>query len=634
MIDQDTIERVRQSTGISALVGESVKLQRRGRSHVGLCPFHKEKTPSFHVNEERGIYHCFGCGVTGDVFKFVQHVEGLSFVEAVRRLADRAGIAIVENVSDAERREQAIARRRLQELYDLNQVAASYFERLLREHPLRHLAEAELARRGLVRDSATSQVADTLQAFRVGYAPYGWDGLAQHLKDLGLGHQAAEKIGLLVPRRTGSGHYDRFRHRLMFAVMDLQGRVIAFSGRALEEPSDDDLRRLGLTRIGDGQQAPAKYLNSPESSIYKKREAVFGLYQARQALHEAGECVLVEGNFDVVSLHARGVRNVVAPLGTSFTLEQARQIKRFAASVTLLFDGDAAGRRATEAARPVCQQAALVAKVASLPNGVDPDDWVRTHGPDGLRRVVQAARGMLEHLIDVTLSSSFAADDARTRANKVDQVIALLASEDDPTVRALAEQHADKLAERLNISDARTFRALTDRVRQGLRGDKPAPEAVAPPPHRARSRNREQEIAREIFGAMLDYPELFDTPEGLSGAQVLEGDYAAALVALRQSRLEAGMSAMGDPEQLLAKLPPSIHSFAAARLAAPRHLRLEDAKNELLANVTKLKRLELKRQKAAVMEDLQRAARAGNFDEELVLLREHLRRARERHGLG
>src|SRR5690606_2735774 len=122
VIDQDTIERVRQSTGISALVGESVKLQRRGRSHVGLCPFHKEKTPSFHVNEERGIYHCFGCGVTGDVFKFVQHVEGLSFVEAVRRLADRAGIAIVENVSDAERREQAIARRRLQELYDLNQV--------------------------------------------------------------------------------------------------------------------------------------------------------------------------------------------------------------------------------------------------------------------------------------------------------------------------------------------------------------------------------------------------------------------------------------------------------------------------------------------------------------------------------
>src|SRR5690606_24431567 len=188
-----------------------------------------------------------------------------------------------------ERQREAEARRRKDELYRAGALAAEYFERCLREHPLAGHARAELRRRKLTPEFAEG-ASEALAAFHVGYAPYGWDGLARHLRQVGFHLKAAEAVGLLGERRSGDGHFDRFRHRLMFAVKDLQGRVIAFSGRSLEEPSDDDLRRLGLTRIGDGQQAPAKYLNSPESSIYKKREAVFGLYQARQALHEAGEC--------------------------------------------------------------------------------------------------------------------------------------------------------------------------------------------------------------------------------------------------------------------------------------------------------------------------------------------------------
>src|SRR5689334_6321990 len=231
MIGKDSIDRVRSQTKIVELVGETVKLQRRGRSFTGLCPFHKEKSPSFHVNPERGFYHCFGCHESGDAIKFVQKLEGLDFIEAVKRLAERTGIEFVDNVSDAERREQAEARRRSEELFEVSDVAAAYFERMLREHPLASFAQEELARRSLVPEQPTDSVADALQAFRVGYAPYGWDGLSKHLRDSRSSLSAAQKVGLVLERKSGSGYYDRFRHRLMFAVMDSKGRVVAFSGR-------------------------------------------------------------------------------------------------------------------------------------------------------------------------------------------------------------------------------------------------------------------------------------------------------------------------------------------------------------------------------------------------------------------
>ncbi|MEI9951041.1 MAG: CHC2 zinc finger domain-containing protein [Pseudomonadota bacterium] len=231
MIGQETLDRVRREIGIVELIGQTVRLQKRGRSHVGVCPFHKEKTPSFHVNAERGFYYCFGCHESGDAIKFVQRIEGLEFSEAVRELCERAGIQIVETSSEPERKLQAEVRRRQQELYDVGNAAAHYFELMLREHPLGGHGLAELDRRGLAADAPTGPVADALQSFRIGYAPYGWDGLAKHLASAGLSASAAEKIGVIVPRKTGVGYYDRFRHRLMFAVLDLQG-----SRRRLQRP--------------------------------------------------------------------------------------------------------------------------------------------------------------------------------------------------------------------------------------------------------------------------------------------------------------------------------------------------------------------------------------------------------------
>lgn len=607
---------------------ESVRLQRRGRSLIGLCPFHKEKTPSFHVNPERGFYHCFGCGVSGDAIRFVQETEGVSFIEAVRNLAERFGVPIVETGNEMERRQQHELRRRQQELYDVSNAAAAFFERMLREHPLCASAEAELAKRGLVPDSPTGTIANALQAFRVGYAPFGWDELTNHLRNIGMSHAAAESVGLIVPRKNRPGHYDRFRHRLMFAVMDSQGRVIAFSGRALQPPEPKLLQQLGVPAPSDNasQEAPAKYLNSPESPIYRKREALFGWYQARNSIRDAGQAIVVEGNFDVVSLHARGLDNVVAPLGTAFTTEQAQLIRRLAPDVCLLFDGDKAGRRAVRASRDAIREANLGCKVASLPDGVDPDELVRKSGPTAIVQTVRAARGLLEYLIDTVLDAGFAADDALAQSARIKEVTDLLAAETDPSVRALATRYADQIAARLGIADSQTFSALVRRVRSALAAQsEPSPASMKPRPP-----NQSERIGMEILGALLDHPSLLDSPELSESAGFLEGDIAAAVAA---ARTMSGHPVLAT-EQFLAKLSGSIHAFAASRLAAPLYENLEDAKTVLAQNITKLVRQEQLRRKNDAISALQRAAATGDFDAELALLEQQFNQAQQRHGVG
>src|SRR5690606_25455275 len=232
--------------------------------------------------------------------------------------------------------------------------------------------------------------------------------------------RAAEAVGLLAPRKSASGYYDRFRHRLMFAVLDLHGRVVAFSGRALPP-----------TGIVEGEP-PAKYINSPESPIYKKRATVFGLYQARSALRAGKSAVLVEGNFDVVSLHAAGFTQTVAPLGTAFTEEQAKLIRRFTQKVTILFDGDTAGRKAVLQSQTPAKDAGLSARVARLPDGKDPDEFLRTRGAESVSRLLDSASGMIDYMISEILDEGFAAADAAGRAEKLKQVTDLLLAEDDP----------------------------------------------------------------------------------------------------------------------------------------------------------------------------------------------------------
>ncbi len=642
MISPETIALVKERTDLVALIGESIKLTRRGRSFVGPCPFHKEKSPSFHVSPERGFYHCFGCKESGSAVDFMMKALGLPFHEAVQSLADRVGIVIEETRGPVDQREAQAARRAKDDLYAVNNLAATYFEQCLDEArmPLSRYAFEELRRRDLdprVRDNSAGidPVLNALQAFRIGYAPYGWDGLANFLRQQGVSLAAAERVGLLVPRSTGSGHYDRFRHRLMFAVVDVLGRVVAFSGRALEEPPAEALAPLGLTpsRV-DGP--PAKYVNSPESPIYTKGEHLFGLHQARQAVRQKGEAILVEGNFDVVALHARGIENVVAPLGTAFTETQAKLMKRFAPAVVLLFDGDAAGRKATRAARGPCKVAGLAAKAATLPEGQDPDTLVRARGPEALVSLIGAAHGLLEHLIDDALdTTTFVSSTLQQQHARVRAVAALLAEEDDPNLRQMTKLYADRLAAKLlvrgrpaldlreleRLVTAATTHTEAPPARRVVDTSLASPEAGP----RARSQVQSGRIPLDMLGALLDFPELLEDPEVQDALSLLDGD-----AALAAANFAAERSGDFDTEGYLRRLPPEIRDFAAGRLSSPELEAVGDAKATLLRNARKLRGLTLARENAEVVEELERAAAVGNTDSEEALLREAARRAQER----
>ena len=663
MISPETIALVKERTDLVSLVGETVRLVRRGRSFTGLCPFHKEKSPSFHVNPERGFFHCFGCKESGGAVDFVMKIEGRTFPEAVRLLAERTGIEITETQSDDERKEANAARRAKDDLYAVNALAATFFERSLRgaPHPLASYARDELARRGLAlpdQDDAVGEAAripDTLQAFRIGYAPWGWDGLATFFRQQGVSPIAAEK---LVPRSSGSGHYDRFRHRLMFAVIDVMGRVIAFSGRALADPAPAEIAALGLTgptAAPDGP--PAKYINSPESPIYTKGEHLFGLHQARQAIRTEGEAVLVEGNFDVVALHARGISNVVAPLGTAFTPAQARLLKRFAPNVTILFDGDSAGKKATRAARTPCREGGLSAKVGSLPDGIDPDDFVRKNGKDGMDRLLKSAREIREYMMEALLGDDdFGGASASEQLDRVRAVGKLLGEEDDATLRQMLKMYADRLSQKLVVRGQAlpSLRELEQALERSL--STPSKAVVRPPsqvnlPHdQARSRSQLEEIAQAIVGALLDFPELLDDREAADAAEILDGDFALALVALRQAQTaQADRANAGPPggehddpavsnkgiyaDVFLAQIPRSIQAFAVGRLASPLFDLVGDARFELLGNARKLRRLSLSRENAAGMDRLNRVQAQGDVDSENALMLEAVRRAQERERL-
>jgi DNA primase len=627
MISPETITLVRERTNVVAVIQESVpSLKRRGRSWVGLCPFHKEKTPSFHVNPDRGFFHCFGCHESGSAIDFLMKHDGLTFPEAVRALADRCGVEVEEDL----RRDSTEADRHKKhkdDLYAVLSVAATFYEKQLHEHADKKFALDELEKRGL------DPTHDVIQQFRIGYAPAAWDSLAMHLKAQGLSPALAEEVGLLVPRSSGGGHYDRFRHRLMFAVSDTQGRVVAFSGRALaEHPSQGD----------KSHDPPPKYVNSPESPVYTKGNLLFGLFQARHAIRQDDACVLVEGNFDVVSLHARGLSNVVAPLGTAFTEEQAKLLRRYTGRVVLCFDGDTAGRKATRASREPCRAAGVSVRVATMPHGTDPDALARDKGIEAVKDAVTSARGLVEFLIDDLLDESFNAADGGEKAARVQSVAKLLADEDDPLHRATLKQRVDLLSGRLDLvkreESARgnhspdAFRALESAVNRVAKAPRTAPHKLKPgevnaSPDRARySMSPGKAAMFQVVGALIEYPQLLDDAEIARGASMLT-EAAATTIAL--VRKFAGGEKVYATE-FLSRLEEPIRSFAAKHLAAPKFETLAEAKSEAETALTRLRLIQSGRETEDVTSE-QRGEVA--WDESTRLAGDLAEKLKERHGL-
>ncbi|MGO9145422.1 MAG: DNA primase [Desulfomonilia bacterium] len=338
-MDKSQVERVKTSSDIVEVVSEYVHLNKKGKSFWGLCPFHSEKTPSFHVDPDKQIFRCFGCNKGGDVFSFVMEKKGLSFAEALTELALKAGITL-----EKEKR-QVSSEKKI--YYDANRAAMAFFEQQLAS------SSGEGARRYL---SGRGITEESIRIFHIGFAPDSWDSLSTYLRSKGISQAAAEKAGLIAPRKSG-GFYDRFRGRVMFPIIDLTGEVIGFGGRVM----------------GGGEP---KYLNTPESPIFEKKRVLYNLHASRNQVRQGG-AVVVEGYMDVVSLANAGFSSAVATLGTALGEDHVRLLRRFTDDITLVFDGDSAGRNAMVRALEPFLASDVIPRVVILPQGKDPDDIAR-----------------------------------------------------------------------------------------------------------------------------------------------------------------------------------------------------------------------------------------------------------------
>ncbi|MBV9923855.1 MAG: DNA primase [Acidobacteria bacterium] len=354
---QTFIDDLRRQADIVRVVGDYVTLKKKGANWMACCPFHQEKTPSFSVNPSKNIFYCFGCGKGGSAFNFVMEIEGLSFPESVRVVAEKAGVPLPELVDD---KRFETKRKEADEVIQLNAWALEFWERQLVENN----AEARAARE-YVEGRGLNE--ETVKAFRLGYAPNSWDALGNYLKSKGATIGQIERSGLVVKKEQG-GYYDRFRGRLIFPVMDAQGRPVAFGARAMR-PGDEP-----------------KYLNSPETAAYTKGRHLFGLSVTREEIRRKKFAILVEGYLDLIVPFQHGVRNVVASLGTALTNEQAKLLNRFARKVVVNYDGDRAGVNAAKRAIEVLLPEDFEVKVLVLPEGADPDEFVRAHGADEYNR--------------------------------------------------------------------------------------------------------------------------------------------------------------------------------------------------------------------------------------------------------
>jgi len=442
LIPEHVIDEVQARIDIAELIGRYVPLKRAGRHFKANCPFHQERTPSFMVNTDKQVFHCFGCGVGGNVFSFLMQHDRLTFPEAVRQLAEHTGIAIPDAGSGAGNGAH-------EALLVLQEKACQYFERRLSDPRGGKAARAYLASRGVSEHSR--------QAFRLGLAPAGWNQLLSAARTTGLTLEQLEAGGLVIrgPRRA----YDRFRNRLMFPIMDVRRRVLGFGGRSLE-----------------GQEP--KYLNSPETAVYSKGRHLYGLAQARDAVVERKAAVVVEGYFDCVVLADAGVAHVVSPLGTALTAEQAKLLKRYAQTVMLAFDADAAGEQATLRGIDLLVEAGLAVRVAQLPQGVDPDEYVRTYGRERFDQLLSRSLTIFEALVEAALRR-FPAATTEGKVSAAQFVLPTIARVPDAMLR---REYVRMLAERLRLDEAAVAEELAKvQPRSASLGEAPAPKAASAP---------------------------------------------------------------------------------------------------------------------------------------------------------
>ncbi len=431
LIPEHTIEQVREANDIVEVISDYVQLKRSGRNFFGRCPFHNEKTPSFSVSSDKQIYHCFGCGAGGNVINFIMEHERLDFLSSVKLLADRANIIVETEQGEPRKKDDQAS------IYNMHEIACRVFQKELDESS-QSAAKTYLLKRGITEE--------TLKTFRVGFAPDRWDAVTLSVMKLGLSQDILTKSGLLMPK-NGGGYYDRFRNRIMFPIMDINGKVQAFGGRI----------------FGDAEGA--KYMNSPETPIYHKGSTLFGLDQSREAIRSSRTAILVEGYMDLIRLFQEGFQNVVAGTGTAFTSAQASLIKRFADKVLVCYDGDGAGQTAAQKAGLTLLDKGLDVRIIRLTATEDPDSFFDNSDSKAFKKLINNA---LDFMTFVLRSNQDKMDSPVTRTAFLENIVSDLALMQNEILRGML---AGQLADQMHVPEDAVMSLLKKLAQRARRSD-------------------------------------------------------------------------------------------------------------------------------------------------------------------
>lgn len=544
IIPKRVLEDIRFRNDISEVIGSYFELKKAGSNFKALCPFHKEKTPSFHVNTQRQIYHCFGCGAGGDVFGFIMQYEGVPFVTAAKMLARRAGITLEVEEDDTGSSDK-------EALYDLHSKVAELYHKALLERESAAPARKHLEDRGIT--------PETVEAFRIGYAPNRWDAVLTWARREKHKLEHVELAGLIMKKAgNGGDFYDRFRNRIMFPITDEQSRVIGFSGRTL-----------------DPDPKAAKYVNSPETPLFRKSRVLYALDKARRNIVESRQAIICEGQIDVIRCHQAGIDTAVAAQGTAFTDEHVQVLRRYADSVCVVFDQDKAGRDAAVKAATAFMAAGLAVTVGTLPKGEDPDSFIHRNGPDAFRAVIDKAGSAVAFQIEsLSEIQDISSEIGAMRAAKA--VLATISRSPNAVQRAKLVQEA---SERLRLPAS----ALQDDLRHTLRNirSRPAPGESRPsaddaserPPARA-----ELELC-EHLAHIADNAQLADLIPGYLPLDMIHHPRCrtfatAAIASFRKGNtIQEELDEQGDPS-------PELQRFAAQVQMSPNKIRGTESSHE------------------------------------------------------
>lgn len=494
-IPQEILDEIVARCDIVSVVGEYVPLKRRGSNYQGLCPFHNEKTPSFSVSPAKQIFHCFGCGKGGNVFRFIMEIEGVSFLEAVEKLAKRANIKLPEKEMTAAQREKLEQRKRY---LQINNYAARYYHKVLLE------TSAGQPYRDYLKKREISE--ETIEKFQLGATPPGWDSLYQALKKQGVKAQEMLDLGLISASKRPGQYIDRFRQRLMFPIGDEKGNIIAFGGRIIDKDS-----------------SPQKYLNSPDTPLFHKSRNLYGLHLARTQIRNADLAIIVEGYMDVISCHQYGICNAVAPLGTAFTPEQGRLLMRSTYQVGISFDGDAAGIKATMRCLDILSDLGCTARVIQIPDQADPDEYLKKYGKEAFEALISQSQELIMYKIARYMETT----NTDTITGKMQVVVQLLPDLRKMQSAVARETAIRKISVRLQVSEKAIWDELHRHNTASVVGLPETEQRDGVQENSLSVRNIESKVEKNILRVLTERPDLLAVAEEYGGALILSSTAAA-----------------------------------------------------------------------------------------------------------